>query len=307
MNKVCLIIPYFGKFPNYFYFWYKTALSNNKIDFLIFSDESVPDFFVPNSNVIFRKMSFSDLKYKINKKLKLKTGKIKPYKLCDFKPFYGIIFEEFIKNYSYWGYGDLDVLYGNLNKFLDPIFSQNYEKIFRLGHLSFVKNTEKMNNLAFENIRKGSIPYPWAQRIKINCIFDEDYYNKLLIIKQINVFDNRDLFSDIDYNYVDFFEAGSPNKNRSIFHWKNGCLKKIDCKNKTENEIIYVHFQKRRIDCVSFDSPFYLLPNKIVPENYDLSNLPLISYKKRKYKLKLIFRIKRKIIYTFFKIFNADK
>ncbi|WP_430521799.1 DUF6625 family protein [Lactobacillus gallinarum] len=35
-NRVVIIIPYFGKFPNYFNFWLKSALENKDFDFLFF-------------------------------------------------------------------------------------------------------------------------------------------------------------------------------------------------------------------------------------------------------------------------------
>jgi hypothetical protein len=37
-----------------------------------------------------------------------------PYKLCDYKPLYARIFSELVAPYDYWGWGDLDVLYGDI-------------------------------------------------------------------------------------------------------------------------------------------------------------------------------------------------
>lgn len=40
------------------------------------------------------------------------------YKLCDFKPTYGLIFSEYIAKYDFWGMGDIDVIYGNIRDFI---------------------------------------------------------------------------------------------------------------------------------------------------------------------------------------------
>lgn len=38
-NKICLILPYFGKLPDMFPFFYQSCIDNSKIDFLIFTNE----------------------------------------------------------------------------------------------------------------------------------------------------------------------------------------------------------------------------------------------------------------------------
>lgn len=38
MKKIILILPYFGKLPNFFYLWLQSAINNSTIDFLIVTD-----------------------------------------------------------------------------------------------------------------------------------------------------------------------------------------------------------------------------------------------------------------------------
>lgn len=70
-------------------------------------------------------------------------------KYFDFRPAYGVIFEDYIKGYDFWGHTDHDCVYGNLDKFVDTdcdIFSNDpYPTI--CGHFSIWKNTPKVNNL----------------------------------------------------------------------------------------------------------------------------------------------------------------
>lgn len=43
-----------------------------------------------------------------------------PYALVEFKPAYGHIFSEYIRGYSHWGYADLDILFGDLSRWITP-------------------------------------------------------------------------------------------------------------------------------------------------------------------------------------------
>lgn len=45
---------------------------------------------------------------------------LNPDKVKDFKPAIGHVFEEYLKPYSHWAFGDVDVVYGSLQRFLSP-------------------------------------------------------------------------------------------------------------------------------------------------------------------------------------------
>ena len=86
----------------------------------------------------------------IENKLKIKVDFSKPYKFCDFRPAYGVIFEDYIKGYDYWGHCDLDQVFGEISKFIPDKTIKQFEKVNRNGHFVLYKNTEKMNNI-FKN------------------------------------------------------------------------------------------------------------------------------------------------------------
>ena len=48
----------------------------------------------------------------------------RPYKCCDLKPAYGVIFEEYLTAYSYWGHCDFDLIFGDLQYFA-PLTNKN--------------------------------------------------------------------------------------------------------------------------------------------------------------------------------------
>mgnify|MGYP003652751752 CR=1 FL=1 len=82
---------------------------------LFFTDH---DFDAP-PNVKIHKCSMDDIFDRAEKTYGLKFQARYPYKLCDLKSFYGKLFEDELRDYEYWGYGDCDVVYGKLPAFSD--------------------------------------------------------------------------------------------------------------------------------------------------------------------------------------------
>ena len=147
MKKI-LILPYFGKFNNYFNLWLDSCKYNNDIDWLIITDNHINQI---SNNIKVINKTFEDLKSYIQKKFNFKINLETPYKLCDYKPYYGYIFEEYIKGYDFWGYCDCDLIFGDINKFIIQDIFDKYDKIFRRGHLSFIRNNKYINTNFFKH------------------------------------------------------------------------------------------------------------------------------------------------------------
>ena len=98
MRKIVLIILYFGRFRNDNSFWLKSVELNPSIDFLIFTDQNVE---VPE-NVKIVQTTFPELVKSIQNKFDFKIAIPQSYKLCDFRPAYGELFKEYIKDYDFW-------------------------------------------------------------------------------------------------------------------------------------------------------------------------------------------------------------
>ena len=95
------------------------------------------------------------------------------YKLCDFKPAYGLIFEDLIKKYDFWGFGDIDVIYGNIRNFITKNLLENFDLIsvrpdWTPGCFLLFKNEKKMNLLF-----KKSKDYEKVFTSDIHFCFDE--------------------------------------------------------------------------------------------------------------------------------------
>lgn len=126
-SSICLVILYFGKLPNYFEFWLSSCKYNKTINFLLFTDDKTKYDYPDNVNVKYT--SFEEIRKIIQSKFDFKISLDTPYKLCDYKPAYGYIFNEYLSKFNFWGHCDLDVIFGNLRKFLPEKILMNYDKI----------------------------------------------------------------------------------------------------------------------------------------------------------------------------------
>ena len=140
--KIMIFSVYFGKLPNYFELWIKSCEKNTNIQFRVITDDR-RGYLLP-SNVSIEYMTFESFRDKVQKCFDFEISLNVPYKLCDFKPAYGYIFEEYLKGYDYWGYADLDMIFGDITRFLP---NGQYDKISHLAHLCLIRNTYENNRL----------------------------------------------------------------------------------------------------------------------------------------------------------------
>ncbi len=148
-HRAVLILPWYGKLPPYFGVYLK-SLENVDIDVLWVSDievERYPQNFIP------LKMSFESLHGLMEKRLGTPVCVNGWHRLCDFKPMYGRIFEDFITGYDYWGWGDCDLVYGKaFNVFLhDTVDAGRYDvvslqKFYLSGPTAFCRNSKRMRD-----------------------------------------------------------------------------------------------------------------------------------------------------------------
>lgn len=285
MNKVCIIIPYFGKFPNYFDFWLKSAYYNDKFDFLIFTDNKS---YHTQNNVKFIHMSFEAFKKLLQKQVEFPICLNEPYKLCDYRPLYGCALQKYISNYKFWGFGDVDLILGNLSNFISDDILNKYEKIYELGHLTLLRNTIRCNNLwNVKHHLKNAYRYDEAFKTPYPCHFDEtNGLTQIAKLKKINTYTHND-FADINrkkYNFSLF--NVNPIEQFGIFEWKKGVLKYIFKNNDKINskEMAYAHFQKRKLSVPCHKKipvSFLVVPNRFLLR-YDVLK-ELSSQKKVKY------------------------
>lgn len=280
MKKILFICPYYGHFPNYFSLVLKSIEYNPSINWLIFTDDKTKYNF-PN-NVQVEYLDFSELNQRIQRKLGC-SKLFAPYKLCDIRPFYGIVFEDYIATYDFWGHCDFDCFFGDIRKWLKDDILSDYNKVLFLGHMSLYKNSIKMQSLVTEYLalpetRKAlSVPYPCQlDEVGIIDFFqknDEMIYNEQGMIADINClafpFEVNNSILCQKNNRACLKSIADKEKKGLVFAFKKGKLQGIwldDNNQIAHKDYMYVHFQKREfsINVKQGMDSFLVVPNKII-------------------------------------------
>ena len=94
-------------------------------------------------NVKIVNITLQDIKQRVDKVVGFDAKLTTPYKLCDIKVMYGEVFSDYVKGYDFWGYCDIDLIFGDIRKFLTDKVLASAEKCYVLGHFSIYKNVYK--------------------------------------------------------------------------------------------------------------------------------------------------------------------
>ena len=288
MKKCCFIIPYFGKFNNYFPLFLKTCAWNKDFNWLVVTDDNTKYDYPDNFKIV--KMTFSDFKSLVQSKFDFPIALSNPYKLCDYKPAYGYILEEYLTEYKFWGHCDVDVLMGCLSNFITDDILARYDKIFCLGHMVLYKNT-KENNRVFMS---GYKDYLYKKVFSTNeiCWFDEEYkddrnINRLFFFEKKKVF-TKDFSFNIPARYTQFrrseylgfdvypFNHGYKveQKKKAVYLWKEGRIIRMYKVGASlfEEEFLYMHFLRRNMKMNSLvftGNVIQIVPNSFLPLEVD--------------------------------------
>ncbi|WP_026755101.1 DUF6625 family protein [Sediminibacter sp. Hel_I_10] len=271
-NKIAFIIPYFGQLDKFFPVWMHSCRYNPTIDWILITDQSLDQFSLP-SNVLIHSCTFESLQDKIKNKFSFTTVLSTPYDLCEFRVAYGDIFSDLLQDYDFWGYCDMDVLWGNLRNFItDDVLSTN-EKISWRGHLTLFRNTQEIRKLYTKNLQGVELyKLAFSNEFLVPVMFDERGINKIFDDSNYSIY--LDLpFADLkirSFNFqVQHFDE-SLLSTGGIFYWTRGKLFRlfVEDKDVIAEEFVYVHFLKRIIDIhqFNFDDKFFVVPNKILAE-----------------------------------------
>lgn len=175
MKRCVFILPWFGPLRNYFGLFLKTCANNKEYDWLIITDQDIPS---PPQNVRVLSMDFKDFCDFVQSRFEFRIALDKPYKICDFKPTLGYVFENEIDGYEYWGHCDCDLLFGRLHPILEPLFDEGYEKIFGAGHMTIYRNTFEVNRLFMSKDRNGFSMHLVALSKEGVFAFDEQLFSR---------------------------------------------------------------------------------------------------------------------------------
>ncbi len=253
-GNIRLIIPYFGHLPCWMQLFLDSCGKNELVSFLIFTDDSSIHVLRIPSNVIVHCCSFTMIQDLFRKKVSKGLYLDYAYKLCDYRPCYGYVFQDWLKDFAYWGYCDIDLIFGDIMSFLNKIDYQSYDRLFSFGHLTIYRNTPRINNLFRERNAQG-FSFSFVCKTIYPCHFDEIGMNDICAEAQIKWFkENFHLQVDLwKYHLKNKFS----NKDYEIITYENGKIwlywrNKGEVINKSEH--IYFHFQARKNMPLFFDT-----------------------------------------------------
>ncbi len=303
--KTVFILPYFGKFPNYFGLYLKSIKYNKEFDWLLITDDKSDYDFPDNLKIIYK--SFVEIQQLFQSKFDFKINLERPHKLCDYKPAFGYVFQDFISDYDYWGHCDSDVIFGNLNNYISEPQKMNFDKIFVLGHLSLYANNDS-NNKRFMLKNEGNYRYKEVFSIPIGTLFDEKFYKSINCIFKENNFKlySKNYAADISPYYYNFRlslyeqETNSyvlDSVKKQIFTWEDGTIYRYyKLGNKIiKEDFLYIHLQKRVMKInldVSKYSKILITPNKFLPLEAEITLDNFNKFYKKKWFNRQYFKVK---------------
>lgn len=305
MKKIAYVLPYFGKFPSGFEFWLMSCEQNPTIDWLIFTD----DYTTYNypKNVIVHYCEFKDIKERIQKIYDFKISLERPYKLCDFKPAYGEIFAEELREYDFWGHCDLDMVWGNIRKFITDDILENYEKIGNQGHSTLYKNTPEVN-IRYRTYVNGTVDYRTVYSTDKGYAFDEPPMEEIYHALKIPYYDTVNYIHLKKYDYgffMDLLPESEGYKNKyQVFTWKDGNITRYYIHNEKieTEEYMYLHYWCRpttfKIAEYNSSKQYLIYPDITTDRYYEITKELIKSKSKRskvKYYVKSIWFNRKKL------------
>jgi len=186
LPSVALTTLYYGQLPKDFdVLTYPSMCANKDFTFLILGEISDPLFheWATCANVRYVRIPFHSLRQRIFSTMNVDF----PHHTCDYsecqrkltdlKPMFGEMFKEEFSRFDYWSYSDIDLIYGDLAKFLSPYLAERFDVISGVTHeihgpFTLFRNVDYVNELyKFSNF-KEILEQPSQQA------FDEGWWSK---------------------------------------------------------------------------------------------------------------------------------
>ena len=284
MKSIVVIFPYFGKLPVQYKMWRESALRNPSIDFMFFTDTDVE----PAQNIIVHKMKFEEFRQHIQSFFEFPIVLDRPYKLCEYKQAYGYILKDYIKEYDYWGFGDLDLVYGDIRRFItDEVL--NHKFILGWGHLTLISNDDDSNTYFMKNVT-GYQKYKDAFGTSVITFFDE--FGHKGCSEKWKDCRPQDCWLEVPFDNVSkpkqsyHFNSLSRGWKQILFEHKGNKLYMLRIKDgKLEKkESLYAHFQHRPFmkDLVKNYDHFLITPGSMIdyPNQFTMLRLRFYSRKR---------------------------
>lgn len=272
--KVAYICPYFGTLPKFIQLWLNSFSTNKEATVFLLTDDKqslrYPD------NFVVKYMTIDDFRNDIQAKFDFPISLTGIYKIGDYKPTLGYVYEDMINGFDAWAYLDVsDEIMGDLSDFVNEELINKYDKLMARGHMSIYKNSYENNRrfmddsgeafnykdilssdkfYNFEEIAPGSIAkiyrkngYPMSLMSDAVADLSGIYYG----------FRRDSIKDDLTYFCED--------KDVSIYSRENGKVFGYFVRGDhlVKKEYLYVHFKRRKMELnVPLDAQNFLITPK---------------------------------------------
>ena len=160
MQKIVFLIPYFGKWPEWMELYIDSIERNPTIDFHFFTD---CDTSISSAkNIFFHPTTFEKYTLDAQQILGVPIEIPNPYKICDLRPFFGIIHSDIIKDYDFFGWTDVDLVFGDIRSFYSDEILKTHDvlsshEIRLAGHCALLRTSKKYREMGYK-------VYDWKRR-----------------------------------------------------------------------------------------------------------------------------------------------
>ncbi|MBQ9459822.1 MAG: hypothetical protein IJU66_07825 [Oscillospiraceae bacterium] len=282
--SIALVLPYFGKFPNYFRFYLASCRNNPTVDWLIYTDDMTTYDYPDNVHVKY--VSFQDFREKVQSIFPFPIALQRPYKLCDYRPAYGEILADDLKGYDFWGHCDCDMIFGGIRRFVTAERMEQTDVFHFGGPLTLYRNTPEINAL-YRTQKDAAWKEVFSQ--EDNFVFDEigvwsylgkhnlSIYSEPLYDNIVNGFDGFRLTKEKILPYMDVYSCRPEalrylGMRRICYTYDFGRLDRVWLgRNGLETEeVLYAHFLKRKMTVNNAvesgeKSAFWVVPDEFIP------------------------------------------
>lgn len=150
VKKIAVVTFFFGELPWYFRFFQQSCGANPTVDFIFFTDNQ-PNRDTP-SNLQFHYFTLPDFNRLATQQLGFTIDIQKGYKVCDLRPAFGVIFADYLTGYDWWGYTDIDIIFGRIREFMTEELLEHYDVVsvkdeYPTGYFMLLKNSPEVNKL----------------------------------------------------------------------------------------------------------------------------------------------------------------
>jgi len=248
-SSICLVRWWFGEFSPYMDCIMRSCAANPDIDWLLLTDNPSRKNFP--SNVRTHLTSVEEFRKLFSDRLGFTVNLPKSEMLTIFKPAFGIFFEELLAGYDFWGCCDLDMIFGDLRKFLREDILAAHDKVLCRGHLTLYRNTPEVNRhfmrdcpgaQNYREVFQAGKFYQFDEWRGVDLIFR--YYN----LRQFHDEFIVDVVPPTRWKITRFEGTAIRNHPEQVFYWYKGKVFHADynCdRGIHDDEYAYIHFQRR--------------------------------------------------------------